>query len=180
MGMDGRLSRLSRLCLSFGTDIVSGLSMNACGVGAPRGGTGESMTSVRTTADRLSLHRRFSWSETTALALAAVALALGAAAWIADSANTAILPTAALPANAGLPSFADRFQQASTPESPTDTFASGTLDQSPLSAAEIRLREARRLLCQQLQARHCRSRLADGAPRPTVVASPPAGPTRSS
>jgi len=88
------------------------------------------MTSVRTTADRLSLHRRFSWSETTALALAAVALALGAAAWIADSANTAMLPTAALPANADLPSFADRFQPASTPESPADTFASRTLDQS--------------------------------------------------
>ncbi|SIO56858.1 hypothetical protein SAMN05443247_08391 [Bradyrhizobium erythrophlei] len=28
MGTDGRLSRLSRLCLSYGPDIVSGLSMN--------------------------------------------------------------------------------------------------------------------------------------------------------
>src|SRR5260370_32503378 len=166
MGMDGRLSRLSRLCLSFGTDIVSGRWMNAGGVGARRGGTGESMTSVRTTADRLSLHRRFSWSETTALALAAVALALGAAAWIADSANTAILPTAALPANAGLPSFADRFQQASTPESPADTFASRTLDQSALSAAEIRLREARGLLGQQLQSQDWRSALLGAAPGP--------------
>ena len=132
------------------------------------------MTSVRTTADRLSLHRRFSWSETTALALAAVALALGAAAWIADSANTAILPTAALPANAGLPSFADRFQPASTPESPAGNFASRTLDQSALSAAEIRLREARGLLGQQLQSQDWRSALLEDAPGPKVEESRPA------
>jgi len=124
------------------------------------------MTSVRTTADRLSLHRSFSWSETTALVLAALALALGAAAWIADSANTAILPAAALPADAGLPSFADRFQPGTTPESPAGNFASRALDRSALSAAEIKLREARGLLSQQLQSQGWRSALPQGSALP--------------
>jgi Protein of unknown function (DUF2778) len=123
------------------------------------------MTSVRTTAERPSLHRRFSWSETTALVLAALAVALGATAWIADSANTAVLPTAALPANGGLSSFADRFQPASTPESLADNFASRALDRSALSAAEIKLREARGLLAQQLQSQGWRSALVDDGSR---------------
>jgi hypothetical protein len=163
---------------SFGADIVPGLSTSPSGVGAPAGGTGESMTSVRTTADRLSLHRSLSWSETTALALAALAVALGAAAWVADSANTAILPTAALPANAGLSSFADRFQPAAAPESLADNFASRVLDRSALSAADIKLREARSLLAQQLQSPGWRSALReDGSKvdesRPSAVAGTP-------
>jgi Protein of unknown function (DUF2778) len=123
------------------------------------------MTSVRTTAERPSLHRRFSWSETTALVLAALAVALGATAWIADSANTAVLPTAALPANTGLSSFADRFQPASTPESLVGNFASRALDRSALSAAEIKLREARGMLAQQLQSQGWRSALVDDGSR---------------
>ena len=123
------------------------------------------MTSVRTTAERPSLHRRFSWSETTALVLAALAVALGATAWIADSANTAVLPTAALPANAGLSSFVDRFQPASTPESLAGNFASLALDRSAVSAAEIKLREARGLLAQQLQSQGWRSALVDDGSR---------------
>ena len=124
------------------------------------------MTSVRTTADRLSLHRSFSWSETTALVLAALALALGAAAWIADSANTAILPAAALPADAGLPSFADRFQPGAAPESLAGNFASRALDRSAVSAAETKLREARGLLSQQLQSQGWRSALPQGSALP--------------
>jgi hypothetical protein len=123
------------------------------------------MTSVKTTAERLSSHRSFSWSETTALVLAALAVALGATAWIADSANTAVLPTAALPANTALSSFADRFQPASTPESLADTFASRALDRSALSAAEIKLREARGLLAQQLQSQGWRSALLEDGSR---------------
>ncbi len=99
------------------------------------------------------------------LTLAAVALALGAAAWISDSANTAILPTAALPANAGLSSFADRFQPAAAPESLAGNFASQALDRSALSAAEIKLREARGLLAQQLQTQDWRSALLEDGPK---------------
>ena len=133
------------------------------------------MTSVRTTADRLSLHRGFSWSETTALVLAALALALGAAAWIADSANTAILPAAALPADAGLPSFADRFQPGTAPESPAGNFASRALDRSALSAAETKLSEARGLLSQQLQSQGWRSALPQGSGLPQGSALPEDG-----
>jgi Protein of unknown function (DUF2778) len=114
----------------------------------------------------------------TALVLAALAVALGAAAWIADSANTAILPTAALPANAGLSSFADRFQPAAAPESLAGDFASRALDRSALSAADIKLREARGVLAQQLQSPGWRSALReDGSKvdesRPSAVAGIP-------
>lgn len=133
------------------------------------------MTSVRTTADRLSLHRGISRSETAVLTLAAVALALGAAAWVSDSANTAILPTAALPANAGLSSFADRFQPAPSPESLAGNFASRILDRSALSAAEIKLREAKGQLAQQLQTQGWRSALLEDGPK--VDESRPAAPS---
>lgn len=99
------------------------------------------------------------------LTLAAVALALGAAAWISDSANTAVLPTAALPANAGLSSFADRFQPAPAPESLAGNFASRTLDRSALSAAEIKLRDAKGLLAQQMQTQGWRSALVEDGPK---------------
>jgi hypothetical protein len=120
------------------------------------------------------LQRGFSRSETAVLTLAAVALALGAAAWISDSANTAILPTAALPANTGLSSFADRFQPAPAPESLAGNFASRALDQSALSAAEIKLREARGLLAQQLQSQGWQSALLEDGPGPKVEESRPA------
>jgi hypothetical protein len=132
------------------------------------------MTSVRTRAGGLSSHRGFARSEAVVLTLAAVALALGAAAWISDSTNTANLPTAALPANASLPSFADRFQPASTPESRDGNFASRALDRSALSAAETRLREARGLLAQQLQTQDWRSALLEDAPGPKVDEPRPA------
>ncbi len=109
------------------------------------------------------------------LTLAAVALALGAAAWVSDSANTAILPTAALPANAGLSSFADRFQPAPSPESLAGNFASRILDRSALSAAEIKLREAKGQLAQQLQTQGWRSALLEDGPK--VDESRPAAPS---
>jgi hypothetical protein len=95
------------------------------------------------------------------LGLAAVALALGAAAWIADAANTAILPAAALPGNAARSSFDDRFAPASKPESLAGNFASRALERSALSAAETRLREARGLLAQQLRSSGWRSALVE-------------------
>ena len=69
-------------------------------------------------ADRLLSRRRMGWSETIALALTAVAVALGAAAWITDFDQTA-LTSAALPANIDrISSFEDRFFPASLPASP--------------------------------------------------------------
>jgi hypothetical protein len=95
------------------------------------------------------------------LGLAAVALALGAAAWIADAANTGVLPAAALPGNVARSSFDDRFAPASRPQSSGGNFASRALERSALSAAETRLREARGLLAQQLQSSGWRSALIE-------------------
>lgn len=95
------------------------------------------------------------------MGLAAVALALGAAAWIADAANTSILPAAALPGNIARSSFDDRFAPASKPQAPAGNFASGALERSALSVAETRLREARGLLAQQLQSSGWRAALLE-------------------
>jgi len=125
------------------------------------------MASARKPADGRSLRRRLSWSETTALGLAAVALALGAAAWIADTANTGILPAAALPGNTARSSFDDRFAPASRAGSPAGNFASAALERSALSAAQTRLQEARGLLAQQLRSQGWRSALVeDGSAAP--------------
>jgi Protein of unknown function (DUF2778) len=65
------------------------------------------------------LRRRMGWSERAALVFAAFALALGAAAWIADSdQQTTSLASAALPRSQDRLSFDDRFSSLSSPESP--------------------------------------------------------------
>jgi hypothetical protein len=106
------------------------------------------------------------------LSLAAVALALGAAAWIADSASTAVLATAALPGKAAMPSFEDRFAPPSRPESPPGDFASRALERSALAAEEAKLREAKGLLAQQLQSAGWRSAFVDER-RPAATADIP-------
>lgn len=111
------------------------------------------------------------------MGLAAVALALGAAAWIADTANTAILPAAALPGNTARSSFDDRFAPASRPES-AGNFASRALERSALSVAETRLREARGQLAQRLRSSGWRSAMVeDGSAadesRPAAAAGVP-------
>ena len=100
------------------------------------------------------------------MGLAAVAVALGAAAWIADAANTAILPAAALPGNAGRLSFDDRFASAAGPETPAGNFGSRALERSALAAAETRLREARDQLAQQLRSSGWRSALLEDGSSP--------------
>jgi hypothetical protein len=60
-------------------------------------------------ADGLLSRHRVGWSGTIALALAAVAVSLGAAAWITDS-DLSALASAALPENTDrISSFEDRF-----------------------------------------------------------------------
>ena len=60
-------------------------------------------------ADGLLSRRRMGRSETAVLVLAAVALALGAAAWISDSDQTTALASAALPRGPDPISFNERF-----------------------------------------------------------------------
>jgi Protein of unknown function (DUF2778) len=99
------------------------------------------------TADRPLSRRRRGWSETITLALAAVALSLGAAAWITNS-DLSTLASAALPPSTDrLSSFEDRFLPASS--MPTRS-ALQPLDRSALAAVEMKLRAAQDLLAQKL------------------------------
>jgi hypothetical protein len=99
------------------------------------------------TADRPLSRRRKGWSETITLGLAAVALSLGAAAWITDS-DLSTLASAALPPSTDrLSSFEDRFLPASSmPTKP----ALQPLDRSALAEVEMKLRAAQDLLAQKL------------------------------
>jgi len=99
------------------------------------------------TADRPLSRRRKGWSETITLGLAAVALSLGAAAWITDS-DLSTLASAALPPSTDrLSSFEDRFLPASSmPTRP----ALQPLDRSALAEVEMKLRAAQDVLAQKL------------------------------
>jgi hypothetical protein len=97
------------------------------------------------------LRRRMGWSERAALVFAAFALALGAAAWIADSdQQTTSLASAALPRSQDRLSFDDRFSSLSSPESP---------------AGELSLlkRRAKGMLARQLMFRDWRTAFVDQA-----------------
>ena len=116
-------------------------------------------------ADGLLSRRIMGWSKTIALALAAVAVALGAAAWIADFAQTA-LASVALPANIDrISSFEDRFFPVSTSASPTSRAASQSLDRSALAVVEMKVRAAKDLLAPRLMARDFRAGLVDNEAR---------------
>jgi Protein of unknown function (DUF2778) len=128
------------------------------------------------TADRPLSRRRKGWSETITLALAAVALSLGAAAWITDS-DLSTLASAALPPAADrLSSFEDRFLPASSmPSRP----ALQPLDRSALAAAQMKVRAAQDLLAQKLMSPDLRggfvtagvdeTRIEAAKPAPTTV-----------
>jgi hypothetical protein len=96
-------------------------------------------------ADGLLLRRRMGRSETAALVLAAIALALGAAAWISDPDQTTALASAALPRGPDRISFDDRF--------------------APLSEAdvEVKFRLARGVLARQLMSQKWRTASLDPA-----------------
>ncbi|WP_247769252.1 DUF2778 domain-containing protein [Bradyrhizobium sp. 192] len=93
------------------------------------------------------------------LSLAAVALALGAAAWVADIGDTTSLVTAALPP-ANSPSFEDRFASASG-NPPARELGLRTMERSALSAVQLKLRDAKAMLAQKLQGDDWRSTLTD-------------------
>jgi hypothetical protein len=96
-------------------------------------------------ADGLLLRRRLGWSETATLVCAAVALALGAAAWISDSDQTTALASAALPPGPDRISFDDHFASLSE------------------SAVDLKFRLARGALARRLMSRDWRPGFVDQA-----------------
>jgi hypothetical protein len=112
-------------------------------------------------ADGLLSRRRMGWSETAALAFAALALVLGAAAWISDSDQATALASAALPRDPDRISFDDRFSPLATPESPARDLALQPLDRSALAAVELKFRIARGTLARQLMSGNWRTAFVD-------------------
>jgi len=93
------------------------------------------------------------------LSLAAVALAVGAAAWVADIGDSTPLVTAALPP-ANSPSFEDRFASASA-NPPARELGLRTLERSAVNAVQAKLRDAKAMLAQKLQGDEWRSTLTE-------------------
>lgn len=98
------------------------------------------------------------------LSVAAIALALGAAAWVADLGDSNLgdstpLVTAALPP-ANSPSFEDRFASLSG-NPPARELGLRTLERSALNAVQLKLRDAKAMLAQKLQGDDWRSTLTD-------------------
>jgi hypothetical protein len=120
------------------------------------------MVSDAAHAERLLSRRRVGRAETFLLSLAAVALALGAAAWLVDVGDdSAALVTAALPP-ANAPSFEDRFASASSNPSARD-LGLRTLERSAVNAVQLKLRDAKAMLAQKLQGDDWRSILTEDA-----------------
>src|SRR5258707_12108584 len=108
-------------------------------------------------ADGLLSRRRMGWSETAALAFAALALVLGAAAWISDSDQATALASAALPRDPVRISFDDRFSPLSTPESPPSDLSLPPLDRTALPAVGIKFPAARGHHAIPFMPRYCRT-----------------------
>ncbi len=122
------------------------------------------MVSDAAHAERLLSRRRVGRAERVLLSLAAVALALGAAAWVADIGTSHLgdsspLVTASLPP-ANTPSFADRFASASGNPAARE-FGLRTLERSALNAVQLKLRDAKAMLAQKLQGDDWRSTLTE-------------------
>jgi Protein of unknown function (DUF2778) len=136
------------------------------------------MASDAARVDAMLARGRFKRPEALVLGLGAVAVALGAAAWIADTGQGSFA-AAALPANPQLSSFSDRFSPLSASETADsdddvvvaaqDRFASATL--------ELQLQDARSQLSRQLTSPGWRGALLDGAAPRALAPPPPAAET---
>ncbi|MEZ2141309.1 DUF2778 domain-containing protein [Bradyrhizobium sp. DN5] len=104
------------------------------------------------------------------LSLAAIALALGAAAWVADMGDSTPLVSAALPP-ANAPSFEDRFASASG-NPPARELGLRTLERSALNAVQLKLRDAKAMLAEKLQGDDWRSTLTEDDQPPAEEARP--------
>ncbi|MEY9184347.1 hypothetical protein ABIG06_005937 [Bradyrhizobium sp. USDA 326] len=117
------------------------------------------MVSDAANAERLLSRRRVGRAETILLSVAALALALGAAAWVSDIGDSTPLVSAALPP-ANAPSFEDRFASASG-SPPAREFGLRALERSAVNAVQLKLRDAKAMLAQKLQGDDWRSMLTD-------------------
>lgn len=93
------------------------------------------------------------------LSLAAIALALGTAAWVTDMGDSTPLVSAALPP-ANAPSFEDRFASASG-SPPARELGLRALERSAVNAVQLKLRDAKAMLAQRLQGDDWRSILTE-------------------
>jgi hypothetical protein len=118
-------------------------------MGIPGGETGDLMASNTATAYVSLSRRRIGWSGAIALVLAALACAAGAAAWIIGPDQAA----AALPRSSDIISFDERFPLALS-EASVDRLALQPLDRSALAAREMKLRDAKERLAEQLGAQN--------------------------
>jgi len=91
--------------------------------------------------------------------MAAIALALGAAAWVVDIGDSTPLVSAALPP-ANAPSFEDRFASLSG-NPPARDLGLRTMERSALNAVQLKLRDAKAMLAQKLQGDDWRSVLTE-------------------
>ncbi|HXH47421.1 MAG TPA: DUF2778 domain-containing protein [Bradyrhizobium sp.] len=117
------------------------------------------MVSDAAHAERLLSRRRVGRAEKILLSLAAIALALGAAAWVTDMGGSTPLLSAALPP-ANAPSFEDRFASAAANPTPHE-LGLRVLERSAVNAVQLRLRDAKAMLAQRLQGDDWRSMLTD-------------------
>jgi hypothetical protein len=124
---------------------------------------GDLMTFNAAIADGSVSRRRVGWSETVALVFAALALVLGAAAWIADNDQTAALASGELSESPDRISFDDRFSPLSSPGSPAGDLALRQLDRFTQAAVELKFGYARGLLARQLMSRNWRTAFVDQA-----------------
>jgi hypothetical protein len=115
------------------------------------------MVSDAAQAERLLARRRFGRTETILLSLAAVALSVGAAAWIADGDSTGSFVSAALPPASS--SFDERFLPASSGAARDAGLR--PLDRSALGALRLKMRDAKAMLSQQLLTDDWRSTLTE-------------------
>lgn len=100
------------------------------------------------------------------LSLAALALSVGAAAWVADMSDSTPLVSAALPPANHL-SFDERFTSLSGSPPARDT-GLRAIERSALNAVQLKLRDAKAMLAQRLQGDDWRSTLTDDD-RPPVA-----------
>jgi len=139
------------------------------------------MASDAARVEALLARGRFKRPEAVALGLAALAVSLGAAAWISDT-DQASFAAAALPTGPSLSSFNDRFSPMSAPSvgastpsvsasAPNVGASAPAADRFASATLELRLQDARSQLGRQLTTGDWRASLVDGA-APAAEATP--------
>lgn len=113
-------------------------------------GFGDRMAFGVAKPERLFSGRSMGRSDRAALVLGAIALALGAAAWITDSGQAVTFASAALPSASDQPTFSERFRAVSLRGLDRDQAPRQSLDRPALASLEGRLWDAKALLAQQL------------------------------